>query len=87
MKEPNLEEACEDALAECSSGSCKLTKLELREIPAEFYLDPRCKKMTVLDISFNALQSIPKVTFMSTIKGIEPLGCDDYLLLTLLALT
>ena len=62
MKEPNVDEAVEEALSECSAGASRLVKLELREIPAEFYLDPRIKKMSKFDVSHNALQSIPKVS-------------------------
>lgn len=56
------EEACEEALKDgASTGTGRLTKLELSEIPMEFYLDPRCRKMKTFDISHNALQTLNKV--------------------------
>jgi len=55
------DEAVEEALSACSSGSSKLKSLELTAIPADFYLDPRLKKCTVFDISHNALTTVSKV--------------------------
>ena len=56
------EEACEEALCDgASTGTGKLTKPELTEVPMDFYLDPRCRKMKTFDLSHNALQTISKV--------------------------
>ena len=44
-----------------ATGTGELVKLEMQEIPMDFYLDPRCQKMSVFDVSHNALQSISKV--------------------------